>query len=159
MIMSATGVWAPPRSAISSNFGGLLERLEMKHGIKRLDPAGFDGFLSEAGAGVVLLTEEPDVTAESWDLAVLFPELLASVGASLRAALMSPADAKPVQQRFGIGQLPALLFVRDGGYVGAIEGLRDWNEFVAEFAAQLQKPVSRAPSIGITVAAASTTCH
>ncbi len=157
--MNATGIWTPPRSAISANFGGLLDRLETKHGIRNLDQAGFQAFLHEAGNGVALLTEEPDTAAESWDLAVLFPELLTAAGAGLRAAVLRPADARIVQQRFGVGRLPALLFVRDGGYVGVIEGMHDWAELVAEFAAQLQKPITRAPSIGVAVTAESSACH
>ncbi len=157
--MNATGVWTPPRSAISNNFGALLDRLETKHGIRTLNQAGFEAFLGEAGNGVALLTEEPDAAPESWDLAVLFPELLTAAGTGLRAAVLQPVDAKAVQQRFGVGRLPALLFVRDGGYVGVIEGIRDWAEFVAEVTAQLHKPVTRAPSIGITVTAASAACH
>lgn len=154
--MNATSVWTPPRSALSTNFGSLLDRLVSNHGIAELDGNSFPAFLNAADTGVVLLTEEPDAAAESWDLAVLFPELLAATGTEQRAGLMRPAAARPVQQRFVIGRLPALLFVRDGGYVGVIEGLRDWAEFVAEYRTLLERPVSRAPGIGVAVTAAGT---
>lgn len=149
--MNSSIAWKPPRSAMSNNFSGLLDRLVAKHGISDLDQAGFQAFMDAPGAGVVLLTEEPDTAAESWDMAVIFPELLAAIGGSPRAAVMRPEQARILLARFGMGRLPALLFLRDGGYVGAIEGLRDWSEFVAECAAMLQKPVSRPPSIGIAV--------
>jgi hydrogenase-1 operon protein HyaE len=55
--------------------------------------------------------------------------------------------------------MPALLFLRDGAYVGVIEGLRDWSEFVAEVRQMLAAPVSRPPSIGIAVTAAQSGCH
>jgi hydrogenase-1 operon protein HyaE len=56
--------------------------------------------------------------------------------------------------------MPALLFLRDGAYVGVIEGLRDWNELVGEYDAMLLKPVSRARSIGVAVTATTTkTCN
>lgn len=151
--MNSSIVWKPPRSAMSNNFRGLLDRLVAKHGISDLDQAGFQAFMDASGAGMVLLTEEPDTAAESWDMAVIFPELLAAIGKSPRAAVMRPEQAKILLARFGMGRLPALLFLRDGGYVGAIEGLRDWPEFVTECAAMLQKPVSRPPSIGIAVSA------
>ncbi len=158
--MNSSIAWKPPRSAMSNNFGGLLDKLVAKHGISDLDQAGFQAFMDAPGTGVVLLTDEPDTAAESWDVAVIFPELLAAIGARPRAAVMRPEPARALLSRFGLGRLPALLFLRDGGYVGAIEGLRDWSEFVDECAVMLQKPVSRIPSIGIAVAAVSSSdCH
>ncbi|MBU6993624.1 hypothetical protein [Ferrovum myxofaciens] len=145
--------WKPPRSAISNNFSELLDRLVMKNGISDLDQVGFQNFMDCPGSGVVLLINEPDTAAENWDTAVIFPELLAVTGNNLRAALMRPEHAKSLLTRFGIGRLPALLFLRDGGYVGSIEGLHDWSEYVKEYAIMLQKPVSRAPSIGVAISA------
>lgn len=158
--MTAALAWKPPRSAMSNNFSGLLDKLVAKHGITEFDQARFQTFIDEPGMGVALLTEEPDTAAESWDMAVIFPELLAAIGNNLRSAVVRPESARILQTRFGLGRLPALLFVRDGGYVGAIEGLRDWSEFVNECAEMLQKPTSRAPSVGIAITAvSSSTCH
>jgi len=158
--MTAALAWKPPRSAMSNNFSGLLDKLAMQYGISDLAPAGFQAFMDEPGNGVVLLTEEPDTAPESWDMAVIFPELLAATSVNLRAALLRPEGARLMQTRFGLGRLPALLFVRDGSYVGVIEGLRDWSEFIGECTGMLQKPVSRAPSLGIPVSAvSSSTCH
>jgi hydrogenase-1 operon protein HyaE len=145
---------------MSKNFSGLLDKLVAKHGISEIDHAGFQAFINEAGNGIALLTEEPDTAAESWDMAVIFPELIAAMGNNLRTAVVRPESARLLQTRFGLGRLPALLFVRDGGYVGAIEGLRDWSEFANECAEMLQKPISRAPSVGIAVSViSSSTCH
>ena len=146
--MDAALAWKPPRSAMSKNFSGLLDKLATRKGMSDLDQAGFQAFMDATGTGVVLLTDEPDTAAESWDIAVIFPELLAATGNGLRAAVMRPEQARVLLTRFGLGRLPALLFLRDGGYVGALEGLRDWSEFVAECAAMLQKPVSHVPSMG-----------
>jgi len=158
--MTAALAWKPPRSAISSNFSGLLDKIVEKYGITDLGEAGFQDFMDEPGNGVVLLAAEPDTAAESWDMAVIFPELLAATHVKFHAALLRPESARIIQMRFGIGRVPALLFLRDGGYVGSIEGMRDWAELVAESTAMLQKPVSRAPSVGIAVAVVSSSgCH
>lgn len=158
--MNSAPVWAPPRSAMSNNFGGLVDKLVAKHGIADLDAAGFQAFMDGAGDGLVLLTEEPDTAAESWDMVVILPELLAALGGTRRTAVMRPQHARALLLRFGLGRLPALLFLRDGGYVGAIEGLRDWSEMVTESLEMQLKPVSRAPSIGIAVSAVSSSgCH
>lgn len=149
--MSDHATWTPPRSAISQNFSGLLDRQIGKYGMADLDAAGLQAFMEGTGHAVVLFTDEPDKVPESWDLAVIFPDVLAACGAPMRAAVLRPEQARAVQGRFGINRLPAILFLRDGGYVGAIEGLRDWAGYVEECKAMLQAPVTRPPSVGIAV--------
>ena len=157
--MNASIAWKPPRSAMSNNFSALLDKLVIKHAITELDQAGFQTFMDQPGNAVALLTDEPDTAPESWDLAVIFPELLAATSVNLRAAMLRPDGSKLIQTRFGLSRLPALVFLRDGGYVGAIEGIRDWSEFVAECKTMLGKPASRAP-IGIAVSVVSpSSCH
>ena len=158
--MNNSAVWTPPRSAMSQNFNGLLDRLVAKHGVADLDTVGFQAFMDAPGNGVVLLTEEPDKVAESWDTVVIFPDLLAATGARPRTAVLRPEHARTLQARFGVKRMPALLFLRDGAYVGMIEGLRDWNEFVTECTAMLLAPVCRPPSVGIPIAVeAPSVCH
>lgn len=153
-------VWTPPRSYISRNFDDLLDRLVAKHALQEVDAQSWQVFLDAPGDGVALFTDDPEKTPESWDLAVIFPDLVAAAGTPLRAAVLRPAAARALQGFYGINRLPALLFVRDGGYVGAVEGLRDWAEYVAECQALLHKPVGRAPAVGIAVASATTSsCH
>jgi hydrogenase-1 operon protein HyaE len=157
--MTDTAIWAPPRSAMSRNFNGLLDKLVKDHQLADLNEAGLDAFIDIPGNCVVLLLDEPDKVAESWDLAVIFPDLLKVSGIRPRAAVSRPAHAPLLQARFGVKRMPALLFLRDGAYVGVIEGLRDWSEFVAEVQQMLAAPVSRPPSIGIAVTAAQSGCH
>jgi hydrogenase-1 operon protein HyaE len=158
--MTAALAWKPPRSAISNNFNGLLDKLVSKHDIAECGPAEFQTFMESAGNGVILFTEAPDTAPENWDVAVIFPELLTAMSSPIRAALVRPEHAPSLQTRFGINRFPALLFVRDGGYLGVIEGLRDWSSFVTECSHMLQKPAGRIPSIGVAVSVATTTpCH
>lgn len=158
--MTATANWTPPRSAMSHNFSGLLDKLVASHDVADLDEAGFQSFIDGPGNGVVLFTEEPDRVAESWDLAVIFPDLLKAAGNCPRAGVLRPAHSGALLARFGIKRLPAMLFLRDGAYVGAIEGLLDWSEFVARTVAMLQAPVSRPPTVGISIAVeAASGCH
>ena len=148
---------------MSRNFSGLLDKLVSKHGVADLDSVGFQAFMDAPGNApndaIVLFTEEPDKVAESWDLAVIFPDLIKATGKKARLALLRPEVAGDFLGRFAIKRLPALLFLRDGAYVGVIEGLRDWNEFVSECNTMLQQPVSRIPGIGVAVTTASSACH
>ena len=113
------------------------------------------------GDGMVLFTQEPDQQPETWDVAVILPEVLKLTGNRLRAAIISPDLARKEKARFGITRWPSLVFVRDGGYVGVIEGMRNWDEYAREISEMLEKPVGRAPSVGIPVMSADepSACH
>ena len=61
--------------------------------------------------------------------------------------------ARKFAVRYGFRRWPAIVLLRDGRYVGAVDGLREWGEYVAEVARLLDAPSARAPSIGIAVTA------
>lgn len=153
--MSETVEFAAVRAAeMKAGFNKLLERLRAQSQIVQLDEEGLEAFVMQGSDGMVLFTQEPDQQPETWDVAVILPEVLKRFGDRLRAGIVSPELARQQKARFGITRWPALVFVRDGGYVGAIEGMRDWQEYAREIAAMLEKPVGRAPSVGIPVTAA-----
>lgn len=139
---------------------GFIERLSVQHGFVRIDAGGIDGFAHAPGDSLVLMTHDPVRVPETLDVVVVLPEVLKAFPARFRCAVLDPEQSQIAKTRFGITRWPALLFQRDGHYVGAIEGMRDWSDFVAEVGVMLDKPTGRAPSIGIAVASAATPgCH
>jgi len=139
----------------------LYQRHAANHGHTVLDDAAAaDAFLAGPGDRVLLLADDPRLVPESWDVAVILPDAVKPVAAKLTVGLALPAVARPVAARYSVSLWPALLFVRDGQYVGLLEGMRDWAVYAKEIPAMLDKPVSRAPGIGIPVASAtSSSCH
>lgn len=155
--MNAT---AASPDAGSPAFQALLQRLVAQHGFAPLGETDFDAWAAAPGHAVVLFLEDPVRYPECWDMAVVLPELLKSLPGRLRAGLLAPQQARALQPRFGFKRWPAAVFLQDGGYVGAIEGMLDWQPFLQEMRAMLARPVSRAPSIGIAVKAADApSCH
>ena len=146
---------------IRESFNRLLQRLLAQSRITLLDETSFEAFVAAEGDGMVLFTQEPDQQPETWDVAVILPELLKLTGDRLRAGIISPDLARKERARYGITRWPSLVFVRDGGYVGVIDGMRNWDEYVHEISAMLEKPVGRAPTVGIPVmrVGESPTCH
>lgn len=160
--MSETVEFSVVRAAeMKESFNKLLQRLQAQSKIALLDEEGLEAFVMTGGDGMVLFTQEPDQQPETWDVAVILPEVLKLTGNRLRAAIISPDLARKEKARFGITRWPSLVFVRDGGYVGVIEGMRNWDEYAREISEMLEKPVGRAPSIGIPVMStdAPSACH
>lgn len=139
----------------------LFQRHVTQHGYTLLaDAAAADAFLAGPGDRLLLLAEAPHMVPESWDVAVILPEVLAPVAGRFQVGLLSPALARPIATRYAVNLWPALLFVRDGQYVGTLAGMRDWADYQREVPTFLDRPASRAPGIGIPVASATdSACH
>ncbi len=127
-----------------------IGRMVGKHGFQRLAPTEAENFLPP-GAAVLLLTDDPQRNPEVLDACVILPEALK--GASV-ARWVADADAsRTLLPRFGIARAPAVVFLRDGDYLGALSGIRNWSEYLEEVARLLAGPPRPRP-IGVPVRAA-----
>jgi hydrogenase-1 operon protein HyaE len=143
----------------AQSFDALLNRLVEKEGFVLISEHNVDAFVSDRSDVIVLCTENPVQYPECWDVAVVLPELLRQTPGRFRVGIAAAGESRKLQARFGFGRYPAMVFLR-GGYVGVIEGMRDWGIFIEEMTGMLEKPVSNAPGIGIAVApAAASGCH
>jgi len=132
----------------------LLEQLVTRHGFTALDADSIDDFAGAPGHALVVFTEDPVRYRETLDLAVIAPEIARAHAGRFRTGVLYPTDARKVAPRFGFARWPALVMLRDGAYVGAIDGLRTWDEYLQETQRLLATEPTRAPSVGIAVKAA-----
>jgi hydrogenase-1 operon protein HyaE len=127
------------------------------------EAASLDDWASQPGAAMVVFAEDPERFKETLDLAVIVPELHAGCRGAFRVALLPPAASRLLAPRYGFARWPAFVMLRDGQYLGAVDGIRDWDDYVAELTRLLAAAPSRPPSIGIPVRAAdadtSASCH
>ena len=132
-----------------------------RHGCTLLDRDGFDAFVAAPGANLILFAEELQKIPETWDLMVILPEVVAKLAIPVRVGILGPEAARVLAPRYGIRLWPALLALRDGGYLGTLEGLKDWSAYSRLIPELLTAEPSRPPSVGIPVhhANASTACH
>ena len=146
-------VEAAAKAAVKPPMHPLLERLVGQGGAAVLDPAGLDEWLNEPGAALLMFTEDPVLYRETLDLAVIVPELAKALPGRFRTGLLLPAAARAVAPRYGFRRWPALVLLKGGRYVGAIDGLREWQVYLEELARLLESEPTRPPSVGIAVAA------
>jgi hydrogenase-1 operon protein HyaE len=144
-----------------------LERLRQRadvlhdrYGFRILDAEGFDDFAAPPGAALILFAEDPAKVPETWDLTVILPDLVAALAAPPRVGMLAPAAARELAPRYGIRRWPALLALRDGAYLGALEGLLDWAVYRQRLPEILAAAPTRPPAVGIPVVGASAAvCH
>ena len=141
----------------------LLERLVGLCGAAVLEPGGFDAWAGEPGTALLVFTEDPVLYRETLDLAVIVPELAQVLPGGFRTGVLLPAAARALAPRYGFRRWPALVLLKDGHYVGAIDGLREWQVYLEELARLLTSEPTRPPSVGIAVTAeggpAARGCH
>jgi hydrogenase-1 operon protein HyaE len=141
----------------------LLTRLVAQTGASVLQLDTFDAWANEPGAAMLVFAEDPERYKETLDLAVIVPELHAARPNRFRVALLQPAVARALAPRYGFARWPAFVMLRDGQYLGAVDGLRDWDVYIGELDRLLAAQPSRPPSVGIPVKpageSASQACH
>ena len=135
--------------------------LQSHHGFQLLDGDSFAAFVAQPGAALVLFAEDPAKVPETWDLTVILPEAVSRMNVEVRVGVLAPAAARSLATRYGIRFWPALLALRDGEFLGTVEGLKDWGTYVRLLPELLAAEPSRPPSIGIPVlnADAASHCH
>jgi hydrogenase-1 operon protein HyaE len=142
----------------------LIARLCAETGAPLLQADEVDAWASRPGRALLVFTEDPVIYRETLDLAVIVPEVVRHIGGGLRVGVLLQKAARAVAPRYGFRRWPALVMLADGQYVGAIDGLRDWQDYLDEAGRLLVAPPTRAPSVGIAVNAAGATgaapaCH
>jgi len=139
----------------------LLEQLCSRHGFSRLDLGTLDAFADAPGHALLVFTEDPVRFKETLDLAVIAPELAKAFAGRFRCGMLLPPDSRKAAARYGFARWPALVMLKDGRYVGAVDGLRMWQEYVEDMQRLLDAEPTRAPTIGIAVnsAGAAGSCH
>jgi hydrogenase-1 operon protein HyaE len=108
----------------------LLDRLFAEFGYSALQPEGFEAFAARPGHTLLFFVADPERVRETLDLAVILPELAAAFPGRFAVGVLLPAVANPIALRYGVRRWPALVMLRDGQYVGAIESVRDWDDYV-----------------------------
>ena len=97
--------------------------------------------------GVGFAVWAPNAKRVSLDIAVIAPELKkAFAGALTETVFTRFNESRALAGRFGITGMPAVALFRDSVYLGAVQGLKDWNEYcrqLSEIVVREKAPVRR----------------
>jgi len=140
----------------------LMQRLIDQHGAELVTPESLDAFTAPAGEHALFFGGDPVRFPEALDVAVVLPELRSATGARFDIGVVPREHEDTLARRMGVQRWPSLVFLRGSGYLATVSGMQDWADYVAAVGAALDRPVSRAPGVGIPVVAAGTAasaCH
>jgi hydrogenase-1 operon protein HyaE len=129
----------------------LIAQLFSKHGFAQITVANFAAWTEVPGRTLLLFIEDPGRYRETLDLAVIVPELVRAFPGRFDVGVLLPEAARQIGLRYGFRRWPAFVMLADGKYVGAVDGLRDWDEYLAEMTRLLDAAPTRPPTLGIAV--------
>ena len=134
----------------------LIDRLTKEFGYIEVSLDNHDEFVGTPGLNVLFFPGDPRTVKDATDVAVVLPELMGVFAGRLNAGVVTDTfgDGKSLKHKYGFSHYPALVFVREGGYVGTISRIRNWQEYLTRINDLLVAEPRRPPSIGIEVASA-----
>ena len=131
----------------------LIDRLLDEFGYPEVSLSNHDAFVGQEGMNVLFFPGDPNSVKDSTDVAVVLPELVAAFEDKLAPGVVTDVrgDGAELQKKYGFGAYPALVFVREGEYVGAITRIQNWSDYIEEISNLLVAPPKRAPGFSIPV--------
>lgn len=89
-----------------------------------------DSYISEPGEHVLFVTGDPVKNLETNDAAVVLPEIRSAYQGRFDCAVVGNDIEDDVRSRFKTMPMPSFIFFRDGAFLGAIQRIRDWDDYM-----------------------------
>ena len=122
----------------------LIQRLYNDCGYPEVTLETHQDFVSQPGITVLFFAGDPNRFRDTTDVAVVLPELVKAFEGALRPGVVAADAGQTLQQHYGFTAWPALVFLRDGGYLGNITGIQNWSDYLHDIskliAAEVQQP-------------------
>ena len=133
----------------------LIDRL-IEDGYPEITLENHDEFVTSPGMNVLFFPGDTSTVKDATDVAVVLPELEQAFDGRLRPGVVTDTFGvgKALKQKYGFSHFPALVFVRDGDYVGAICRIQDWPEYLDKISDLLVAAPRRPPGFSIPVVTA-----
>jgi len=113
----------------------LIDRLETGFGWPRVKTrTEADAFTAAPGAHCLFVPGDPMRNLETADAAVILPELRTAFQNAFDCAIVDEAIEAEIREATRALKTPGFLFFREGRYLGDIQKIRDWDDYLARTA-------------------------
>ena len=125
--------FALPEPAVRSGvLHPLVARLSTEFDYPRLENASdLAEFTHRPGAHCLFVPGDAARNLETPDAAVVLPELRQAFQNAFDCAVVGDGIEAELREATRALKAPAFLFFREGAYLGAIEKIRDWDDYIA----------------------------
>ncbi len=132
----------------------LIQRLYDDCGYPEVTLETHRDFINQPGITVLFFTGDPKRFRDTTDVAVVLPELVKAFKGVLQPGVVAADSGQPLQQHYGFSAWPALVFLRDGGYLGSITGIQDWSGYLHDIGELMTADVQQPKGFKVPVVSA-----
>ena len=129
----------------------LIKNMIEQYNYPVLNTENVEEFIQSQQECVLFFTSNPIRYPESDDVAMILPELVKQYGGRFTAAVVDQSIELDLKIRFGFRKWPALVFLREGKYLGAICKVQDWVEYIEKINEIMASEPRNIPDIIIPV--------
>ena len=126
-------------------FSPLLTSIINREGLKVVDEVSLEERAGQTVLSMVFFPGDANRLSESNDVAVILPELVKAFDGNVTAFVVAREAERELQRRYRFNSFPSLVFLRDGDYLGTIQGVRDWADYLMEISEILTREPSDPP--------------
>ncbi|MBN8874139.1 MAG: hydrogenase-1 expression HyaE [Rhodospirillales bacterium] len=128
-----------------STFSPLARRIIETEGFPVVGADALDPVCAALPFAMLFLAGDASRLSESDDAAVILVELHKLLGDRVTPLVAAREDERAFHRRFRFTAFPALVFLRDGQYLGCIERVLDWQDYLLELPAILGRAPHEPP--------------
>jgi hydrogenase-1 operon protein HyaE len=132
----------------------LIQRLFDDQGYPEVTLETHQAFISQPGVTVLFFAGDPNRFRDTTDVAVVLPELVKAFNGGLQPGVVAADAGQTLQRHYGFTAWPALVFLRDGGYLGDITGIQNWSEYLHDIGELITAEVRRPKGFSVPVGSA-----
>jgi hydrogenase-1 operon protein HyaE len=81
---------------------------------------------------MVFFPGDAERLAESNDVAVVLPELGKALMGNVATLIVERGSERELQRRYLFNAFPAIVFLRRGDYLGVLQGILDWGDYLEQ---------------------------
>ena len=126
-------------------YAPLVQNMIQQNDYPVVDSETLEAFTAANPYAVLFFSELMKPIPETADLAVILPELEKAFSGRFKVAVVAWGAQRDLQLKFRFQKYPSLVFLKDGEYLGAIPGVLDWVDYLAEIERILGSEPSEPP--------------
>ncbi len=126
-------------------FSPLLASIIEREGYQIIDENAHDQAVANADHAVLFFAGDAARLSESDDVAVVLPELCKAFSGVFTPLVVARDAERALQIRYRFNAYPSLVFLRLGEYLGTIQQVQDWTDYLNQIAEILTREPSQPP--------------
>ncbi len=126
-------------------FSPLLQSIIKRHGYDVVGHEDLEDYTRERQYVVLFFAGDAERLGESNDVAVVLPELHNAFQNIFTPVVVARESERELQRKYRFNAFPSLVFLRRGEYLGTIQRIQDWVDYIRDIREILSSEATEPP--------------